>query len=176
MSDNRILRVITNIQNEIINFYWSLRRSYWRIKLQIRNVSYFLNQKYQAARLQLERFNGTLRSLLIYIYWKFYGFFTSIYWKFHGFFPSVYWKTIEPLRVFIIRLIWKFKSSIGYIKGAGINFYWTFRRSYNSISATVVHGYWAVKNSVLFYPFRKTYWFFYYQIQTRVKPFFNKKV
>lgn len=143
------------MRERIINHYWKLRRYYWKYKFVIRKA--IITAIEAAATVKLPYRQG--RSML--------------YWKAR--------RGYDNSRVFVIRLFWKLKGIFDYVRGYGVGYfrhftvigYWKLHRFINFLKAESAGALAkTLKDSVIFYPIKKSYWFFSYQIQKRI---FKKK-
>ncbi len=140
------------MRERIVNYYWKLRRYYWKYKFAIRKPMILTFEYMLSVKL---------------LYWKARKaydigrlFLIRLFWKIKGALNYVSGYCVGYIRHFSVTGYWKIRhfSVIGY---------WKLRRLINRLAE--------LRPTKFFYPFKKTYWFLSYQVQKRLFPIFRKK-
>lgn len=158
-----------------MNLYWKIRRFYWKKKPDIRKDKSFFKLCLSDAKYEFRLFFfeaiGKIQNQWIRCYRKISESLSATYWNLHKTIGKPW--SFGPLKRITVYAGWRV---IGFLREFGVRTFWKMRRQLDAASAQSIKMYWKVKSSVVFYPFKKAYWFLYYQMQKRVLPVNKRKI
>lgn len=175
-------RIFSRVENYFIATYWKIYKKYrylhsilnwlyWKFH-KIGGILYSkLNSSYwkmNSFYWKLRKIGGILYSKLNSFYWKLHSSrgtlmvaLTNIYWKIRRFFAS--------LRIGLVKFsLNTFFQTRGFLYKSGTSLYWSFVSLYSSVVSMTKKIYWSFRNSFLWAPFNKIYWFLKFQYQKRI--------
>jgi hypothetical protein len=180
------------LKEKIIDYYWKTKRSYWRNKSKLKQVKFFFKRMlslvvnfFIATYWKIYKKYRFLYSLINRLYWKFckiggllYSKLNALYWKIHSsmgvlmvVLTNIYWKIrrfFASLRIEIVKLsLNTFFQTRGFLYKSGTSLYWSCVSLYRSVALMTKKLYWGFRNSFLWAPFNKIYWFIKFQYQKR---------